>query len=101
MQDRETVVLPRKPDKRSASRQAKVSILRVLEFDPETLKSGTVVLSDDASSGSALLFVRGAPSVIQDLVQPASVPNDFNQVSYQYYLTRAILLLLLLMPMIC
>ncbi len=80
VQDRETVMLPRKPDKRSASRQAKVSILRVLEFNPETLKSGSVVQSTDAPPGSALLFVRGAPSVIKELVEPDSVPQDFDQV---------------------
>lgn len=82
MQDRETVALPRTPDQHSAATQAKVSILRVLEFNPETLKSGSVVLSEDTPPGSALLFVRGAANVIKHLVQPTSVPPDFDQVRH-------------------
>ena len=82
MQDRETVALPRKPDKHSAATQAKVSILRVLEFNPETLKSGSVVLSEDTPPGSALLFVRGAANVIKHLVHLTSVPPDFDQVRH-------------------
>lgn len=80
LQDRGTVTLPRTPDQHSVSRQAKLTLLRVLEFNPETLKSGAVVLSADAPPGSALLFVRGAPSVVKDLVQPCSIPEDFDQV---------------------
>ena len=52
-----------------------------MEFTSQTLRSGVVVWCDDAPKGSALLFLRGAPAVIRDLVQPASVPPDFNQVS--------------------
>ena len=44
-------------------------------------RSGVVVWSDDAPKGTALLFLRGAPTVIKDLVQPKSVPGDFNEVS--------------------
>ena len=55
-------------------------MLRVLEFNSQTLKSGVVVESNDAPEGCALLFVRGAPNVVKDLVRPASVPKDFNQV---------------------
>ena len=37
-------------------------------------------MADDALPGSALLFIRGAPGIIKDLVQPSSVPVDFEQV---------------------
>ena len=80
MQDRETVVLPRRPDHTSNALLAKLSIVKVIEFTSQTLRSGVVVWSDDGPKGSALIFLRGAPSVIRDLVQPASVPADFNQV---------------------
>ena len=53
------------------------NILHVLH----AIRSGVVVWSDDAPKGTALLFLRGAPAVIKDLVQPESVPEDFNQVS--------------------
>ena len=81
MQDRETVVLPRQADQISSASLAKLSILKVMEFTSKTLRSGVVVWSDDAPKGAALLFLRGAPAMIRDLVQPASVPGNFNQVN--------------------
>lgn len=80
MQDRQTVVLPRRPNARSASTTAKLSILKALEFSSQTLRSGAVVLSEDAPYGAALLFLRGAPAVIKSLVDPATVPANFDQV---------------------
>ncbi|KAL0023496.1 hypothetical protein WJX79_002152 [Trebouxia sp. C0005] len=79
--DRDIVVLPRKPDHVSDSRTAKLTITKTLEFSSQTLRSGVVVMADDALPGSALLFIRGAPGIIKDLVQPSSVPVDFEQVS--------------------
>ncbi len=81
MQDREHVVLPRKPDHISGAVLAKLSIAKVMEFTSDTLRSGVVIWADDAPRGSALLFLRGAPAVIRDLVQPSTVPEDFTQVS--------------------
>ena len=81
MQDRESVVLPRQPDHTSRALMAKLSIAKVLEFTSQTLRSGVVVWSDDGPKGSALLFLRGAPAVIWNMVQAASVPDNFNQVS--------------------
>ncbi|DBA94899.1 TPA: hypothetical protein ACH3X1_002432 [Trebouxia sp. C0004] len=82
--DRQTVVLPRRPNARSASSTATLSIVKVLEFSSETLRSGAVVLSEDAPHGSALLFLRGAPAVIKTLVDPATVPANFDQVVDDY-----------------
>ena len=42
--------------------------------------SGVVVLSDDAPRSAALLFLRGAPTVIESLVDPATVPQNFEEV---------------------
>lgn len=74
------MILPRRPDAESALSMVKLSTVRVLEFSSQTLRSGAVVLSDDAPPGSALLFLRGAPAVIRSIVKPASVPADFDQV---------------------
>jgi magnesium-transporting ATPase (P-type) len=81
VQDREHVVLPRQPDHTSEALLAKLSIAKVMDFTSQTLRSGVVVWSDDGPRGSALLFLRGAPAVIRDMVQPNTVPPDFNQVS--------------------
>lgn len=74
------MVLPRRPNARSAASTVKLSIMKVLGFSSETLRSGAVVLSEDAPHGSALLFLRGAPAVIKSLVDPATVPANFDQV---------------------
>ena len=73
-------MLPRKPNAFSDVRLATLRVLHVLEFNSQTLKAGAVVKSEDAPPRGALLFVRGAPVAIRDLVQPASVPTDFDQV---------------------
>ena len=75
------MVLPRQPDHTSSSLLAKLSIVKVMEFTSHTLRSGVVVWANDGPKGSALLFLRGAPATIRDLVQPASVPESFNQVT--------------------
>ncbi|DBA71770.1 TPA: hypothetical protein ACH3X2_011036 [Trebouxia sp. C0005] len=82
--DREHVVLPRQPDHTSKALLAKLSIAKVMDFTSQTLRSGVVVWSDDGPRGSALLFLRGAPAVIRDMVQPNTVPQDFNQVMDEY-----------------
>ena len=86
VQDREHVVLPRQPDHTSEALLAKLSIAKVMDFTSQTLRSGVVVWSDDSPRGSALLFLRGAPAVIRGMVQPNTVPPDFNQVSSDYCL---------------
>ena len=75
------MVLPRRPDHNSDARSARLTIAKTLEFSAQTLRSGVVVLSDDAAPKSALLFLRGAPGPIRDLVDPSSVPDDFDEVS--------------------
>ncbi len=44
------------------------------------MRSGVVAQSDQGPPGAALLFLKGAPDVIRHMVQPASVPPDFQQV---------------------
>ncbi len=44
------------------------------------MRSGVVAQSDQGPPGTALLFLKGAPDVIRHMVQPASVPPDFQQV---------------------
>ena len=80
LQDRSNLVLPRRPDKRSSASMVNLSILRVLDFNSQTLKSGVVITSDDAPDGSALIFIKGAPNVIKDTVMASSVPSNFEQV---------------------
>lgn len=81
MQDRQTIAMPRRSDQISELRTVKLKMLKVFEFNSQTLKSGVVVLSDDTPSGTGLLFVKGAHTAIKSLVLPASLPPDFDEVS--------------------
>ena len=81
-QDKRRVSLPRLHDKHSRARTATLDIIRVLEFDPRLLKSGVVVMSDDAPASTALLFIKGAPSVIKDTVVASSIPSGFAKVDH-------------------
>ena len=73
---------PRKLDKASSANTVRLKILKVLEFNPQTLKSGVVVRADDSPAGGALLFMRGAPMAIKQMGMgiAASLPADFDTV---------------------
>ena len=83
MQDRQTLTCPRKADKTFTSNMVRLNILEVLDFSPQTLKSGVLVRSDDSPAGEALLFMRGAPLAIKRTVMgmAASVPANFDEVT--------------------
>ena len=87
MQDRHTVVLPRRADRQVQATTVALRILKVMEFSSQNLSSGVVVQSSDAAPRSALLFLRGAPGVIKAMVQTASVPLNFDQVNSQVFAT--------------
>ena len=90
MQDRNSILLPGRAHGRSKPRSTKLSILRVFSFQSHTLRSGAVVLSDQGPPGTALLFLKGAPDVIKGMVQPASVPPDFQQVTNRMHVMGTI-----------
>lgn len=74
------MVLPRKADRTSNARLVTLDILKVLEFNTQTLKSGALVRAHGADPNSAILFLRGAPGVIKSMVRNQLVPTDFDQV---------------------
>lgn len=79
MQGRNRVTLACMPNRREEASIEHLTIHQVLQFDSQTHKSGVVVTSDSAASGSAFLFIKGAPRAIRDTVDPASVPTNFDQ----------------------
>lgn len=81
MQDRDKVSLPMSSNHHSHKHTTELTVVKVFEFSSQTLRSGVVVLANDGPRNSARLFLRGAPAVIRDLVQPLSLPADFDQVS--------------------
>lgn len=69
---------PCRSDQASAAKTVRLHILKVLEFNAQTLKSG-VVVRNNVRGG--LLFLRGAPMAIRNMGNGinATVPADFDQ----------------------
>ena len=82
LQEHNTVVLPHKASRlQEVSYLIKVEIIKRFEFTSQAMKSGTVVVPEDAPDDTALLLVKGAPSVIKHMAKPGSVPDNFDRVT--------------------
>lgn len=44
------------------------------------MKSGTIAVAQDEDDSDAVLFVKGAPGVIRQMADPATVPENYFQV---------------------
>ena len=67
----------------SINKHSKMYTLQTVQqfgFDPQLLKSGVVMLYNHAPSDTATFFVRGATTVIEQLVDKDTLPADFRQV---------------------
>ena len=81
MQEHNTVVLPHKASRlQDTSYLIRVKIIKRFEFTSQAMKSGAVVVPQDAEDDTALLLVKGAPSVIKHMSRPGSVPENFDRV---------------------
>jgi len=77
------VVLPHRASrKQDVSYLIKLRVIKRFEFTSQTMKSGALVVPEDAPAGTALLLVKGAPSVIKHMAKPGSVPENFDRVKY-------------------
>ena len=66
---------------RASSQIVKLHILKSFEFNSQILMSGALVTSSDLPATTGLLFVKGAHAAIKGLLQPASLPADYEQAS--------------------
>ena len=57
-----------------------VKVLKRFQFEPSLMRSGVVVADRDKPAMAPLLFVRGAPNKIEELVRGGISPPDFQQV---------------------
>lgn len=74
-------MLPHKASRlQEVSYLIKVEIIKRFEFTSQAMKSGTVIVPEDAPDDTALLLVKGAPSVIKHMAKPGSVPDNFDKV---------------------
>ncbi len=57
-----------------------LSVLRRFGFEAPLLRSGVVAVDSAAAANTAVLFVHGAPSVIEQLVSKDTLPSNYRQV---------------------
>ena len=76
LQERDLVSVPL----RQGSGITTVKVLKRFEFEPSLMRSGVVVADRDKPASPPLLFVRGAPTKIEELVRGGILPPDFRQV---------------------
>ncbi len=75
-------MLPHKASRlQEVSYLIKVEIIKRFEFTSQAMMSGTVIVPEDAPDDTALLLVKGAPSVIKHMAKPGSVPDNFDKVN--------------------
>lgn len=87
MQGQNTVVLPHKASrKQDVSCPIKLNVIKRFEFTSQTMKSGAVVVPEDAPEGTALLLVKGAPNVIKHMARAGNIPDNYDGVIARLFL---------------
>ena len=78
LQERNLVALPLNCGHKISDQVVTLQVLRRFEFDPALMRSGVVAVDcEDPETG--LVFVRGAPSVVEQLVRGGHMPVDYRQ----------------------
>ena len=82
------MALPLRLGQKSAGQVTTLRVLRRFEFDPAVMRSAVVAVDcDDPDRG--MFFVRGAPSVVEQLVRGGQVPPDYRQASLSDNIQRS------------
>ena len=81
LQERNLVALPLNRGHRMADQVLTLQILRRFEFEASLMRSGVVAVDTD-NPDTGLLFVRGAPSTVEQLIRGGQIPADFRQVDH-------------------
>ena len=66
------------PHHRAAPRR--IHVLKRISFEPVLMRSGVVAADHKAAAGTALLFVKGAPSKMKPMLRKRTLPHDFQEV---------------------
>lgn len=75
------MALPLQLGKKGAGRMCTLRVLRRFEFDPAVMRSAVLAVDcEDPDRG--MFFMRGAPSVVEQLARGGQVPSDYRQASF-------------------
>lgn len=80
VQGRNIVSLPLKLDGEHVACATTLRVLKRLEFDSQLLRSGVLAVDKSGSSDETVVFVRGAPSCIEQIMGKDKVPPNYRQV---------------------
>lgn len=58
----------------------KLQVLKRFEFESRLMRSGVVAVDSEEDPNTALLFVRGAPAKVEELIRGGVLPADYHQV---------------------
>ncbi len=58
----------------------KLQVLKRFEFESRLMRSGVVAVDSDEDPNTALLFVKGAPTKVEQLIKGGVLPADYHQV---------------------
>lgn len=74
------VALPLNMGHKAAHEVVTLKVLRRFEFESPLMRSGVVAI-DTEEPDTGLLFVRGAPATIAQLIRGGQIPDDYRQVA--------------------
>ncbi|DBA92220.1 TPA: hypothetical protein ACH3X1_015928 [Trebouxia sp. C0004] len=82
--ERNLVSLPLRLRSGRPASLTKLQVLKRFEFESCLMRSGVVAVDSDEDPDTALLFVRGAPTKVEQLIKGGVLPADYHQVLVEY-----------------
>ena len=90
MQDRNLVSLPLRLKIGRPASLTKLQVLKRFEFESRLMRSGVVAVDSDEDPNTALLFVRGAPAKVEQLIKGGVLPPNYHQVGLHDMVTNMV-----------
>ena len=73
------MTLPLKLEGEQSARITTLEVLKRFEFESQLLRSGVLAVDSAGPADEAIIFVRGAPASIEQLMGSHQVPADYHQ----------------------
>ena len=89
VQERDLVSMPLRLQTDRPASLTKLQVLKRFEFESRLMRSGVVAVDSQGPPNTALLFVRGAPAKIEQLVKGGVLPPDYHQVGCSVHYSHA------------
>ena len=87
VQERNVVSLPLRPKSGGPASSTKLQVLKRFEFESRLMRSGVVATDSSGRHTKTLLFVRGAPAQIEQMIRGGVLPPDYQKVACSSFLS--------------